>query len=287
MRERKTVSIPVEVIDDERLSDSEYRLLSRVCAKFGTAKFKFNEQTARLLNVNKRTFYRNVSKLVETEYLQRDSDNSTYWFSASDSVPKTAQVSAKNGTVQCQKWHREKEEERSKEEDKEYYIITDGLNNNFIKEKEYEENEKEKEIYKERERARETKEKQEKPSDKNESEPHVRYTEEYRSIIDYLNKMTGKHYSAKSRVNQGHMSARLKEGFSVEDFRRVIDRKCLEWIGTEMEKYLRPETLFSTKFDRYLNETGDIRRVGRDGWEYTVSEIPDPLDEIFGTGGGR
>ena len=42
--------------------------------------------------------------------------------------------------------------------------------------------------------------------------------------------------------------------FTVEDFKTVIDKKSLEWMGTEREKYLRPQTLFGTKFESYLNQ---------------------------------
>ena len=50
------------------------------------------------------------------------------------------------------------------------------------------------------------------------------------------------------------INARLKEGFTVEDFKTVIDKKVDEWKGTELEQYLRPDTLFGTKFESYLNQ---------------------------------
>ena len=53
---------------------------------------------------------------------------------------------------------------------------------------------------------------------------------------------------------QSFISARLKEGFTVEDFKKVIDVKAKSWVGTDFEKYLRPTTLFGTKFENYLNE---------------------------------
>lgn len=46
----------------------------------------------------------------------------------------------------------------------------------------------------------------------------------------------------------------MSEGFNVDDFKAVIDKKCADWLKTDMEKYLRPETLFGTKFEGYLNE---------------------------------
>ena len=73
-------------------------------------------------------------------------------------------------------------------------------------------------------------------------------------IISYLNEKTESMYKASTKKTQSCVKARLAEGFTVEDFKTVIDKKCAEWIGDEkMEKYLRPETLFGTKFEGYLN----------------------------------
>ena len=72
-------------------------------------------------------------------------------------------------------------------------------------------------------------------------------------IIDYLNLKIGARYRPNSKSTQSHIKARLKEGYSLQDFLTVIDKKCSEWRGTNMEQYLRPETLFGTKFEGYLN----------------------------------
>lgn len=76
----------------------------------------------------------------------------------------------------------------------------------------------------------------------------------YKDVIDYLNKQTGKNYKSTTKKNQTVIRARTDEGFSLDDFKRVIDNKVAEWKGTNMEKYLRPETLFGTKFEGYLNQ---------------------------------
>ncbi|MDP4447486.1 conserved phage C-terminal domain-containing protein [Staphylococcus hyicus] len=76
----------------------------------------------------------------------------------------------------------------------------------------------------------------------------------YRDVIDYLNQQTGKHYKSTTKKNQTVIRARSDEGFNLEDFKKVIDNKVSEWKGTDMEKYLRPETLFGTKFEGYLNQ---------------------------------
>ncbi|MBV5191131.1 conserved phage C-terminal domain-containing protein [Staphylococcus chromogenes] len=76
----------------------------------------------------------------------------------------------------------------------------------------------------------------------------------YRDVIDYLNQQTGKHYKPTTKKNQTVIRARTDEGFNIDDFKKVIDNKVSEWKGTDMEKYLRPETLFGTKFEGYLNQ---------------------------------
>lgn len=76
----------------------------------------------------------------------------------------------------------------------------------------------------------------------------------YQEIIDYLNEKTGKTYKAVKTNNQ-LINARYEEGYTLEDFKAVIDYKTSKWKGTEWEKYLRPSTLFSAKnFENYVNE---------------------------------
>lgn len=74
-------------------------------------------------------------------------------------------------------------------------------------------------------------------------------------VVDYLNEKTGKHFKVTSSANTKFISARAKEGYTADDFKKVIDTKTAEWKGTDMEQYLRPETLFSaSKFEGYLNQ---------------------------------
>lgn len=75
-------------------------------------------------------------------------------------------------------------------------------------------------------------------------------------IVSYLNQKTGKKFNPKSKVTVKHIRARLSEGHGVDDFKTVIDNKCAKWLNDpKMSDYLRPETLFGTKFESYLNET--------------------------------
>lgn len=86
-----------------------------------------------------------------------------------------------------------------------------------------------------------------------EIEKEIDIDKEYISIVEYLNQKAGTRYRASTPKTKKAIHARLAEGFTVDDFKTVIDKKCAEWIGTEWEKFLRPETLFGTKFESYLN----------------------------------
>ena len=73
-------------------------------------------------------------------------------------------------------------------------------------------------------------------------------------IIDYLNECTGKSYKPNSKVAILNINARLKEGYTKDDFIKVITIKSTKWLGTKFEDYLTPNTLFGNKFESYLNE---------------------------------
>lgn len=81
-----------------------------------------------------------------------------------------------------------------------------------------------------------------------------KYLNIYTSVIKYLNLKTKKNFKANTRKTISLINARLNEGFTIDDFYKVIDIKSKQWLSTSMEKYLRPETLFSNKFEGYLNE---------------------------------
>ena len=88
------------------------------------------------------------------------------------------------------------------------------------------------------------------------------------AIIEYLNLKAGTKYRASSKSTQMHVHARLEEGFTLDDFKSVIDKKCAEWIGTDFAQYLRPVTLFGAKFESYLNAPAKTRKTyGNSGIE--------------------
>ena len=97
----------------------------------------------------------------------------------------------------------------------------------------------------------------------------------YSSVVAYLNEKAGTAYRAKTANTQKLISGRLAEGFTLDDFKTVIDKKCAEWLNTDMEKFLRPETLFNrTKFENYLNAKGRTKMS-------LPTANQDDLDDIF------
>lgn len=82
----------------------------------------------------------------------------------------------------------------------------------------------------------------------------------YSLVVNYLNKKCGTNYKSTTKKTQSLINARLREGFTVEDFYTVIDTKVKDWKGQitadgkNMENFLRPETLFGNKFEGYLNQ---------------------------------
>lgn len=102
--------------------------------------------------------------------------------------------------------------------------------------------------------------------------------EEHKEIIDYLNEISKRTpenaYSHTNGNTQQLIYARLREGYTVEHFKRVIDRKWEQWKGTQAEIYMRPSTLFSIKhFEEYLKERPANDTANKGG-------TPDRLTEI-------
>lgn len=76
-----------------------------------------------------------------------------------------------------------------------------------------------------------------------------------KNVVNYLNTVCNTNYKYSSETTKKKIRARLNEGFTEDDFYSVIDVKYAEWgKDSSMSKYLRPETLFGTKFESYLNQ---------------------------------
>lgn len=76
-----------------------------------------------------------------------------------------------------------------------------------------------------------------------------------KEVISYLNLKAKKNFKFDTASHHKFIKARLKEGYTLEDFKKVVDIMSAKWIGTEYEQYLQPQTLFGNKMDNYLNTT--------------------------------
>lgn len=88
-----------------------------------------------------------------------------------------------------------------------------------------------------------------------------------KEIVAYLNETTGGKYKPSSGYIKSLIHARMVEGFTVDDFKTVIWKKAREWKGTKFEQYLRPQTLFGTKFEAYLNQIDASQEDDHDALE--------------------
>lgn len=99
-------------------------------------------------------------------------------------------------------------------------------------------------------------------------------------IIEYLNIKTGSKFKPTTKPYIQAIRSRLKEGYTVNDFKTVIDKKCREWKGTKLEKYLTPKTLFApSHFDTYLNSN---EMAAMTDTERKVAELNALIDAVEG-----
>lgn len=99
-------------------------------------------------------------------------------------------------------------------------------------------------------------------------------------IIEYLNLKTGSKFKPTNKPYVQAIRSRLKEGYTVDDFKTVIDKKCREWKGTKLEKYLTPKTLFApSHFDTYLNSN---EMATMSDTERKVAELNALIDAVEG-----
>lgn len=105
----------------------------------------------------------------------------------------------------------------------------------------------------------------------------------YKEIIDCLNKFAKTNYKHTNQVTKDKIKARWNDGFRLNDFETVIKNKCSEWMGTDMEKYLRPKTLFGNNFESYLNQKVSKENSNTDkvpDWYKNTGET-EPDDELL------
>jgi len=74
-------------------------------------------------------------------------------------------------------------------------------------------------------------------------------------VVNYLNEKTGKDFKATTKQTVSLIKARARDGSSFDDFKKVIDTKTNQWLSNpDMNRYLRPQTLFGNKFEAYREE---------------------------------
>lgn len=91
----------------------------------------------------------------------------------------------------------------------------------------------------------------------------------YDRVIKYLNAKAGTNYRATNKATQRLIKARFNEGMTTKDFKKVIDNKCNDWLkDPKMCGYLRPATLFGSKFESYLNQKTKPKRLDQSATDW-------------------
>ena len=103
------------------------------------------------------------------------------------------------------------------------------------------------------------------------------FDHDLKELVDYLNQKTQSNFKPKTEETRKSIKARLKEGYTVDDFKRVIDSKSSDWSDSErMREYLRPSTLFRpSNFEAYLNEANrpKVKKHGFAQNDYDFDEL--------------
>lgn len=101
----------------------------------------------------------------------------------------------------------------------------------------------------------------------------------YTPVINFLNEQTGSKYRASSKKTQSLINARAAEGATIEDLQKVIAHMAAKWRNdSKMASYLRPETLFGTKFEGYLN---DAIRAGQKAEAHEDVELTPEIEKMY------
>lgn len=92
----------------------------------------------------------------------------------------------------------------------------------------------------------------------------------FEAIVSYLNAKAGTNFKASSKATQSLISGRWREGYTLEEFKAVIDAKVADWKSdTKMSEYLRPKTLFAaSNFEGYLEAAQKKAKVVSDYAKY-------------------
>lgn len=91
------------------------------------------------------------------------------------------------------------------------------------------------------------------------------------AVIDYLNERADREFTKKDS-NLNLIVARINEGYTLDDFKFVIDKKIIDWKGTKFEQYIRPLTLFSQQFENYINLKNDRPKTSFDKFALSIAK---------------
>lgn len=102
-----------------------------------------------------------------------------------------------------------------------------------------------------------------------------------KEIIDYLNEVAETKFKYNTQGTLGLIKARLKEGYTIDQFKEVIRKKTTQWKNTEFASYLRPLTLFSTKFESYLNQPENVKPKPSSNYKQASNAISEAKAKLF------
>lgn len=102
-----------------------------------------------------------------------------------------------------------------------------------------------------------------------------------KEIIDYLNEVAGTQFRYNTKQTLELIRARLKEGYTINQFKEVIRKKTNQWKDTEFASYIRPLTLFSTKFESYLNQPENVKSKPTSNYKQTSTAISEAKSKLF------
>ena len=173
------------------------------------------------------------------------------FFEKADTVYRNLKVLAEKGIIEYIK-HKGKDLIRLTEKGKSWNFIENNIEDNSEKNPNFDSN-SEKSPSKFGKKSENNSEKNPTYKDTN-IQKDINNKNIYSEVVDYLNQKAGTKYKSSSKNTTKHIKARLNDGYILEDFKSVIDKKCSEWLNTDMEKYLCPDTLFGSKFEKYLNQ---------------------------------
>lgn len=245
-RDFRGIWIPKEVWLDKKLSAIEKVILAEIDSMSSKRGFyASNAYLSEFCQCSERYITQSISKLIKLKYIEVVAFNGRQRFLKSNLKSTSGQIS--------------KDCEAESQKDESHYnnnYYNNNYNNNKDNNKDNNHSCASDERTPNNSEAAEYNEQLSDGSPKQESKqskpPNI-----YKDIVDYLNKKTGKRYRHTTGANQRLIRARQNEGFVLQDFYAVIDVKCSQWLDdAKMSAYLRPETLFGTKFESYLNESG-------------------------------